>query len=102
MKIFNVKNFIFHLQQLFIVKTIKCQLQNIAKTGPINPYGHSKLMVEKICKSFYNSNNSWNFVMLRYFNPIGAHPSGLLGENPKGIPNNLMPYILRVINNYQY
>lgn len=98
MKIFNVKNFIFSSSATVYGQDNKMPVTEESKTGPINPYGHSKLMVEKICKSFYISNNSWNFVMLRYFNPIGAHPSGLLGENPKGIPNNLMPYILRVMN----
>lgn len=98
MKIFNVKNFIFSSSATVYSQDNEMPITEESKTGPINPYGHSKLMVEKICKSFYNSNNSWNFVMLRYFNPIGAHPSGLLGENPKGIPNNLMPYILRVMN----
>ncbi len=61
-----------------------------------NPYGTTKLMIEKILKDFVSSQKDISVIILRYFNPIGAHPSGLLGENPKGIPNNLMPYILKV------
>lgn len=65
--------------------------------GPTtNPYGSTKLMIEGILKDIYVSDNEWNIVLLRYFNPIGAHESCLLGENPKGIPNNLMPYINKV------
>lgn len=58
-----------------------------------NPYGQSKLMVEEIMRDLYTSDNSWNISLLRYFNPVGAHKSGLIGEDPSGIPNNLMPYI---------
>lgn len=65
--------------------------------GPTtNPYGSTKLMLENILKDIYVSDNAWNIVLLRYFNPVGAHESCLLGENPKGIPNNLMPYINKV------
>jgi len=58
-----------------------------------NPYGQSKLMVEEIMRDVYASDNSWNISLLRYFNPVGAHESGLIGEDPSDIPNNLMPYI---------
>lgn len=58
-----------------------------------NPYGRSKLMIEEILRDLYISNNEWKIVLLRYFNPIGAHFSGSIGEDPNGIPNNLMPYI---------
>ncbi len=61
-----------------------------------NPYGSTKLMIENILKDIYDSDNAWGIVLLRYFNPVGAHESGLIGEDPKGIPNNLMPYISRV------
>ncbi len=61
-----------------------------------NPYGSTKLMIEGILKDVYNSDNEWNITVLRYFNPIGAHESGLIGEDPNGIPNNLMPYITKV------
>ncbi|MFZ3101825.1 MAG: UDP-glucose 4-epimerase GalE [Desulfitobacteriaceae bacterium] len=61
-----------------------------------NPYGSTKLMIENILRDLSTSNNAWSIALLRYFNPIGAHKSGLIGEDPNGIPNNLMPYITRV------
>jgi len=61
-----------------------------------NPYGSTKLMIEQILTDVYVSDNEWSVIILRYFNPIGAHKSGLIGENPNGIPNNLMPYINEV------
>ncbi len=61
-----------------------------------NPYGWTKWMIEKILYDIYEADNDWNVVLLRYFNPIGAHPSGLIGDSPQGIPNNLLPYITRV------
>ena len=61
-----------------------------------NPYGTTKLFIEQILKDLYTSNNKWDITILRYFNPIGAHQSGLIGEDPNGIPNNLMPYIVKV------
>ena len=66
--------------------------------GTTNPYGTSKYMIELILKDLYKSDPTWNIVILRYFNPIGAHKSGLIGEEPQGIPNNLLPYITRVAN----
>lgn len=68
-----------------------------AKLGlPTNPYGHSKLMAEHVMRSVADSDPRWAIGLLRYFNPIGAHASGLLGESPKNIPNNLLPYLLQV------
>ena len=61
-----------------------------------NPYGHTKLVIEDILRALYESDNSWSIAILRYFNPVGAHESGLIGEDPQGIPNNLMPYIAQV------
>lgn len=61
-----------------------------------NPYGETKLMIERILKDLFVSDNEWSISVLRYFNPIGAHKSGLIGEDPKGIPNNLLPYITQV------
>lgn len=61
-----------------------------------NPYGQTKSMIEQIMMDMQNADKEWNVVLLRYFNPIGAHPSGLIGENPNGIPNNLMPYVTQV------
>jgi UDP-glucose 4-epimerase len=65
-------------------------------TGATNPYGRTKLFIEEILKDYQNANKNFNFALLRYFNPIGAHESGLIGEDPNGIPNNLMPYITKV------
>ena len=70
--------------------------ENCKTGGTTNPYGTTKLFIEQILKDLYNSDNSWDIAILRYFNPIGAHESGLIGEEPQGIPNNLMPYIVRV------
>lgn len=70
--------------------------ENCPTGTPTNPYGMSKLMVENILKDAAFSDKRWSIARLRYFNPIGAHPSGLIGENPNGIPNNLMPYITQV------
>lgn len=64
--------------------------------GTTNPYGTTKLFIEQILKDTYASDNEWSVTILRYFNPIGAHPSGLIGESPNGIPNNLMPYVSQV------
>ncbi|MGN0819623.1 MAG: UDP-glucose 4-epimerase GalE [Christensenellaceae bacterium] len=61
-----------------------------------NPYGSTKLFIEYILKDLYKSDNGWDIAILRYFNPVGAHPSGLIGEDPNGIPNNLCPYITKV------
>lgn len=61
-----------------------------------NPYGRTKLMIEEILQDLYDSDNTWNISLLRYFNPVGAHETGLLGEDPHGIPNNLMPFIAQV------
>ena len=77
----------------------KCPITEDSKTGgTTNPYGTSKLMNEHILEDVCLSDPEWSVMLLRYFNPIGAHPSGLLGEVPNGIPNNLVPYIARVAN----
>lgn len=64
--------------------------------SPVNPYGRSKMMIEDILRDVVAADPSWRIALLRYFNPAGAHPSGLIGEDPKGTPNNLMPYIAQV------
>ncbi|MEQ1384027.1 NAD-dependent epimerase/dehydratase family protein, partial [Salmonella enterica] len=61
-----------------------------------NPYGRSKYMVEQCLSDLFHAENDWSITLLRYFNPVGAHPSGLMGEDPQGIPNNLMPFIAQV------
>lgn len=66
------------------------------RTSVTNPYGRSKLFVEEILADLYHSNPQWSLAVLRYFNPIGAHPSGLIGEDPADIPNNLLPYVAQV------
>lgn len=66
--------------------------------SPSNPYGRSKIMVEDILRDYYQANTHWRIAILRYFNPVGAHESGLIGEDPQGQPNNLMPYVARVAN----
>ncbi|MDY0211835.1 MAG: UDP-glucose 4-epimerase GalE [Desulfuromonadaceae bacterium] len=67
-----------------------------APLGPTNPYGRTKLMIEQILMDLHSSDPAWNLVLLRYFNPVGAHPSGLIGEDPHGIPNNLVPFVAQV------
>ncbi|XP_072994397.1 UDP-glucose 4-epimerase GEPI48 [Typha latifolia] len=62
----------------------------------MNPYGQTKLIIEDICRDIYRSDSDWKIILLRYFNPVGAHPSGDIGEDPRGIPNNLMPFVQQV------
>ncbi len=95
----NVKKFVFSSSATVYGKPEVVPITEDAKTGgTTNPYGTSKLFIEQILKDVYKSDNTWDIVILRYFNPIGAHESGLIGEEPQGIPNNLMPYIVRVAN----
>ncbi|GKV40025.1 hypothetical protein SLEP1_g47707 [Rubroshorea leprosula] len=61
-----------------------------------NPYGRTKLFIEEICRDIHCSDSEWKIILLRYFNPVGAHPSGQIGEDPRGIPNNLMPFVQQV------
>lgn len=70
--------------------------EHAAKHAPTNPYGQTKSMLEQILSDLYVGDPEWNVVLLRYFNPIGAHESGMIGEDPKGIPNNLLPYVAQV------
>lgn len=70
--------------------------ENMLTTSPNNNYGYTKLVVEQILEKFSISDPEWSIAILRYFNPIGAHPSGLIGENPKDTPNNLLPYLTQV------
>jgi len=67
-----------------------------APTGCTNPYGRTKLFIEEILRDVHRSDKKWNILLLRYFNPVGAHPSGTMGEDPQGIPNNLMPFVAQV------
>ncbi len=97
MKKYNVKKFIFSSSATVYGDPEIIPITEDCKTGgTTNPYGTTKLFIEQILKDIYTSDNSWDICILRYFNPIGAHESGLIGEEPKGIPNNLMPYVSRV------
>ena len=97
MKKYNVKKFIFSSSATVYGDPEVIPITEECKTGDTtNPYGTTKLFIEQILKDTYNSDNSWDICILRYFNPVGAHESGLIGEEPQGIPNNLMPYIVRV------
>lgn len=93
----NVKNLVFSSSATVYGDPIELPLHEGLPTGtPTNPYGMSKLMVELMLTDIYNADPEWNIVLLRYFNPAGAHPSGKIGEDPNGIPNNLMPFITQV------
>ncbi|MDD6879474.1 MAG: UDP-glucose 4-epimerase GalE [bacterium] len=98
MKEFDCKNLVFSSSATVYGIPKKLPLKEDFSLAATNPYGQTKLMIENILKDLYASDNSWNIVILRYFNPIGAHASGLIGEEPNGIPNNLMPYIVKVAN----
>ncbi|WP_218354845.1 UDP-glucose 4-epimerase GalE [Alteromonas lipotrueiana] len=93
----NIKNLVFSSSATVYGDPAALPLHEKMATGePTNPYGMSKLMVEKMLTDLQRSDNSWNIVILRYFNPVGAHSSGQIGEDPNGIPNNLMPFIAQV------
>jgi len=97
MKKFGVKNLVFSSSATVYGDPVELPLREDMPTGqPTNPYGMSKLMVELVLRDLYKSDNDWNIALLRYFNPAGAHPSGRIGEDPNGIPNNLMPFITQV------
>jgi len=92
----NVKTFIFSSSATVYGTPERLPLTEDCRLSTTNPYGSTKLYIEGILQDVYKADNSWNMILLRYFNPIGAHSSGLIGENPRGIPNNLMPYIAKV------
>ncbi len=97
MKKYNVKTFVFSSSATVYGDPDTIPITEDCKTGgTTNPYGTSKLFIEQILKDIYTSDPTWNICILRYFNPVGAHESGLIGEEPQGIPNNLMPYVARV------
>ena len=99
MKEFNCKKLVFSSSATVYGNPDVVPISEDTKTGgTTNPYGTSKLFVEKILKDLYDSDNTMDICILRYFNPIGAHPSGLIGEEPNGVPANLMPYIVKVAN----
>ena len=97
MKKFSIKKFVFSSSATVYGEDNETPYVETMKTGgTTNPYGTTKLFIEQILQDIYKSDNSWDIAILRYFNPIGAHESGLIGEEPQGIPNNLMPYVVRV------
>jgi UDP-glucose 4-epimerase len=96
MKKFNVKNFVFSSSATVYGEPQTNPIPEESPLSATNPYGKTKLIIEDMLRDLYKSDNSWNVALLRYFNPVGAHKSGLIGEEPKGIPNNLMPYITKV------
>lgn len=94
---YNVKKFIFSSSAtVYGNPGIPKYTEELGRGETTNPYGTTKAMIEKILEDLYASDNTWDIVLLRYFNPVGAHESGLIGEEPNGIPNNLMPYIMKV------
>lgn len=97
MRKYNVKTFIFSSSAtIYGDSKVLPYTEDMGFGETTNPYGTSKMFIEKILQDIYKSDNEWNIAILRYFNPVGAHESGLIGESPNGIPNNLMPYILKV------
>lgn len=99
MKDNNVKNFVFSSSAT--VYGLPAYLPLDEKHTTIgdqitNPYGKTKYVVEHVLKDLYTSDKSWNIIILRYFNPVGSHESGLIGEDPRGPPANLMPYVSQV------
>ncbi len=96
MKEYNVKNIVFSSSATVYGDPATLPITEEFPTTTTNPYGSTKLFIEEILQDLYKSDNSWNIALLRYFNPVGAHSSGKIGEDPNDIPNNLMPYISQV------
>lgn len=95
---FNCKKIVFSSSATVYGEPKSLPIREDFPLSTTNPYGSTKLMIENILRDLYKSDSSWSIAILRYFNPIGAHKSGLIGENPNDIPNNLMPYIVKVAN----
>ncbi len=96
MQKYNCKKIIFSSSATVYGAAETTKLAENSAIGAANPYGRTKLVIEDMLRDLYAADNEFSVVLLRYFNPIGAHKSGLIGENPNGIPNNLMPYICKV------
>ena len=96
MEKYGVKKVVFSSSATVYGDPEKLPLDENCRLSTTNPYGSTKLMMEMIMQDLYKADNEWNIILLRYFNPVGAHESGLIGEDPKGIPNNLMPYVAQV------
>ncbi len=94
---YGVKKFVFSSSAtIYGEQEVPKYVETMERKTASSPYGITKIMIEKILEDIYTADNTWKISILRYFNPVGAHESGLLGENPKGIPNNLMPYVQKV------
>lgn len=93
---YGVKNLVFSSSATVYGTTGTVPFTEESPLSATNPYGYTKLMIEQILRDLAVSDSSWNIALLRYFNPIGAHESGLIGEDPKGIPNNLVPFVAQV------
>ena len=97
MQEFNCKKFIFSGSASVYGEDHQSLISEFSKIKPTNPYSETKYTIERLLKNLFDTNNDeWKIIILRYFNPVGAHPSGLIGENPAGIPNNLFPLISQV------
>ena len=97
MEKYGVKKFVFSSSAtIYGEQEVPKYVETMERKHASSPYGTTKIMIEKILEDLYNADNTWKISILRYFNPVGAHESGLLGENPNGIPNNLMPYVQKV------
>lgn len=96
MRQYNVKNIVFSSSATVYGSHGVVPFVEDSPVSATNPYGYTKVMIEQILRDLYVSDPTWNIAILRYFNPIGAHVSGLIGEDPAGIPNNLVPYIAQV------
>ena len=93
---YNVKKLVFSSSATVYGRQKVLPIKETASLSTTNPYGSTKLFIEYILDDIYKSDNEWSIIKLRYFNPVGAHVSGIIGEDPNGIPNNLMPYISKV------
>jgi UDP-glucose 4-epimerase len=96
MQAYGVRRIVFSSSATVYGTATRMPLTEQCPASPVNPYGHTKLIVEQILQDLTRSNPDWRAMCLRYFNPVGAHESGLIGEDPLGTPNNLMPYIAQV------
>ena len=93
---YNVKTLVFSSSATVYGADAPVPYCEDAPTNPVNPYGRTKLMVEEVLRDVAAADETWRIGLLRYFNPVGAHPSGQIGEDPRGVPNNLMPYVCQV------
>ena len=92
----NVKKMVFSSSATVYGDPQKVPIKEDSPRFAVNPYGRTKLLTEDMLYDLHRADSSWNGVLLRYFNPIGAHPSGMIGEDPKGVPNNLVPFVAQV------